>query len=86
MASTTTETSQPETTPISESENIITRKIEDIILDPKINTREVDSDIVVEYKEAMQGYHREVVQGNAAMEAAKEAYTRISVERTEEEA
>ena len=86
MASTTTETSQPETTPISESENIITRKIEDIILDPKINTREVDSDIVVEYKDVINGYHREVVQGNAAMEAAKEAYTRISVERTEEEA
>ena len=86
MTSITTETPQPEITPISESENIITRKIEDIILDPKINTREVDSEILGEYKDVINGYHREVVQGNAAMEAAKEAYTRISVERTEEEA
>ena len=36
--------------------NIVTHKIEKIILDPKINTREIDSDIVVEYKEAMEGY------------------------------
>ena len=45
---------QPETSPISE--NIVTRKIGEIILDPKINTREVDSGIVVEYKDAIQGY------------------------------
>ena len=48
------------------SENIVTRKIEDIILDPNINTREVDSDIVVEYQESINGYHREVVQGNGS--------------------
>ena len=79
MASTTTKTSQPENSPISESENIITRKIEDIILDPKINTREVDSDIVVEYKEAMQGY-------GASWQDHWNELPRISVERTEEEA
>ena len=64
MTSTTTQTTQPEITPISESENIITRKIEDIILDPKINTREVDSEILGEYKDVINSYHREVVQGN----------------------
>ena len=45
---------QAENSPISE--NIVTRKIGEIILDPKINTREVDSGIVVEYKEAIEGY------------------------------
>ena len=64
MASTTTETIQPEKSPISESENIITRKIGEIILDPKINTREVDSEILGEYKDVINSYHREVVQGN----------------------
>ena len=45
------------------SENIVTLKIEDIILDPNINTREIDSEIVVEYQESINGYHRQV-QGN----------------------
>ena len=35
---------------------IVTRKISEIIIDPTINTREVDSDIVVEYKDAIEGY------------------------------
>ena len=45
---------QAENSPISE--NIVTRKIGEIILDPKINTREVARDVVTDYKEAMQGY------------------------------
>ena len=40
----------------SRSEQIVTRKISEIIIDPAINTREVDSDIVVEYKDAIEGY------------------------------
>ena len=35
---------------------VVTRKIGEIILDPNINTREVDRDVVTDYKEAMQGY------------------------------
>ena len=35
---------------------IVTRKISEIIIGPAINTREVDSDIVVEYKDAIEGY------------------------------
>ena len=35
---------------------IVTLRINEIILDPKINTRDVDSDIVVEYKDAISGY------------------------------
>ena len=46
------------------SENIVTLEIGEIILDPKINTREVARDVVTDYKEAINGYHRQVVQGN----------------------
>lgn len=35
---------------------IVILRINEIILDPKINTRDVDSDIVVEYKDAISGY------------------------------
>jgi len=56
-STTPTKTSQLEISPISPvEEKIVTCKISDIILDPKINTREIDSEIVVEYKEAIEGY------------------------------